>query len=96
MSHEIRTPLNGIIGFSELLHDQSLEENWNYNTQQNLSDILLSARHLSEIINNILDFSKIEAGKMTLSIEDIDLQVMLNGIIHITKPQWQEKNNVSV
>ena len=63
VSHELRTPLNGIIGFSELLHDGKLgpvtEEQVDV-----LGDILASARHLLQLINDVLDLSKVEAGRM--------------------------------
>ena len=90
MSHEIRTPLNGIIGFSEIL--MSRPQNLDHASQQNISDIHIASINLTEVINNILDYSKIESGKMTLSIEDLDLKVLLQNAIQITKPQWQEKN----
>ena len=63
VSHELRTPLNGIIGFSELMYDDKLGP---LSDEQSdvLSDILTSARHLLQLINDILDLSKVEAGKM--------------------------------
>jgi len=62
MSHEIRTPLNGIIGFTELLKDTSLDTE-----QKEFLDIIhSSSNHLVGIINDILDFSKIGAGKVEI------------------------------
>jgi len=73
MSHELRTPLNGIIGFSELLHDEVVgplsEEQKEY-----LGDVLASGRHLLALINELLDLAKVEAGKMTFSPEVVDLE----------------------
>ena len=63
VSHELRTPLNGIIGFSELLHDGKLGP-LGEDQVDVLGDILASARHLLQLINDILDLSKVEAGKM--------------------------------
>lgn len=65
MSHEIRTPLNGIVGFTELLKDTSLEEEQN----EFVEIIEKSSENLLQIINNILDLSKIESNK--IEIEDI-------------------------
>ncbi|MFL5656630.1 MAG: ATP-binding protein [Ktedonobacteraceae bacterium] len=73
MSHELRTPLNGIIGFSQLLHDEVVgplsEEQKDY-----LGDVLASGRHLLALINELLDLAKVEAGKMTFSPEVVDLE----------------------
>ncbi|MFM7709792.1 MAG: ATP-binding protein [Ferruginibacter sp.] len=60
MSHEIRTPLNGVIGFTDLLKNTTLDA-----TQQQYVAYANAAGHtLLSIINDILDFSKIEAGMM--------------------------------
>ena len=62
MSHEIRTPMNAIIGMSELL----THENLNERQVSHVNDINLSAHNLLSIINDILDMSKIESGKLEL------------------------------
>ncbi|HKI86823.1 MAG TPA: response regulator [Thermoanaerobaculia bacterium] len=72
MSHELRTPLNSIIGFAELMHSGKLGAVAD-DHQEYLGDILTSARHLLQLINDILDLSKIEAGKSTFRPELIDL-----------------------
>ena len=70
MSHELRTPLNSIIGFSELLVEQT-EGRLQDRELRYLADVLSSGRHLLSLINDILDLSKIEAGHTTLDIENI-------------------------
>jgi PAS domain S-box-containing protein len=68
MSHELRTPLNGIIGFTEFLVDQKPGP-LNQKQKEYLSDVLNSARHLLQLINDVLDLAKVEAGKMELHPE---------------------------
>jgi PAS domain S-box-containing protein len=68
MSHELRTPLNGIVGFTEFLVDQKPGP-LNPKQKEYLSDVLNSARHLLQLINDVLDLAKVEAGKMELHPE---------------------------
>lgn len=70
MSHELRTPLNSIIGFSELLVEQT-RDRLVQREQRYLEDVLTSGRHLLSLINDILDLSKIEAGHVTLELATI-------------------------
>ncbi len=65
MSHELRTPLNAIIGFAEVMREGVFGKlSGRYGEYVN--DIIDSARHLLNIINDILDVSKSEVGKLDL------------------------------
>jgi PAS domain S-box-containing protein len=83
MSHELRTPLNAIIGFSELMHDGKAGGPVSAEQKEYLGDILNSATHLLQLINDVLDLSKVEAGRMevlksTVHIEEIISEVTQN------------------
>lgn len=79
MSHELRTPLNSIIGFSEIMIDDSAEP-VSKRHKEYLGDILFCARHLLQLVNDILDLSKIEAGKIELHPETIQLKKLINEV----------------
>jgi signal transduction histidine kinase len=68
MSHELRTPLNGIIGFTEFLIDEKPGP-LKPKQKEYLGDVLNSARHLLQLINDVLDLAKVDAGKMELHLE---------------------------
>ncbi len=91
MSHEIRTPLNAIVGFSQILLKEGKENVRKSKFIQFLKNIKASAENLSELINNILDLSKIEAGKISISEEDLNLKLLVQGIYHINKAQAIQK-----
>lgn len=81
MSHELRTPLNAIINFTSFVADGDVGD---INTQQKelLTDVVVSAKHLLQLINDVLDMSKIEANALTLYVEDnIDLHNIITKII---------------
>ena len=90
MSHELRTPLNGIIGFSELLVDEKAGA-LNDTQKEYLGDILLSSRHLLQLINDVLDLSKVEAGKMQLFPETFALTQAMDEVCSAVSPMADQK-----
>ena len=63
MSHEIRTPLNAIIGFSNLLVYDDVEQE-DKETYSRL--ITQSGDSLANLINDIVDMAKIESGQVAV------------------------------
>ena len=79
MSHELRTPLNSIIGFGELLfHDRVPIDSPKH--KEFLGDLLRSARHLQQLINDILDLAKVESGRLTFEPEEIDVAALVGEV----------------
>jgi signal transduction histidine kinase/CheY-like chemotaxis protein len=83
MSHELRTPLNAIIGFTELIKDEKAGP-LSAEQKEYLGDVLLSGKHLLQLINDILDLSKIESGKMEYNSEPIHLNKLIEEVCEIT------------
>jgi two-component system, cell cycle sensor histidine kinase PleC len=79
MSHELRTPLNSINGFSEVLFDETFGP-LNEKQKKYVNNVLISGRHLLQLINQILDMAKVEAGKMKLSLLLLPMKSLLNEI----------------
>ena len=91
MSHELRTPLNSIIGFSEILLDESWGELSAEERREFLGNILSSGRHLLRLINDILDLSKIEAGRIELKPERFAVADMVEGVLATIRPLAAQK-----
>ena len=79
MSHELRTPLNAVIGYSEMLLEDS-DPASDPQEVEDLNKIHSAGRHLLGLVNAILDLSKIEAGKMQAFPETVETRVMLHGV----------------
>jgi PAS domain S-box-containing protein len=90
VSHELRTPLNGIIGFSEMMHDGRLGP-VTEDQRDVMSDILSSARHLLQLINDILDLSKVEAGRMEFRPEPCRIEELVCEVRDIIRPLAEKK-----
>jgi GAF domain-containing protein len=79
MSHELRTPLNAVLGYTELILDETFGD-----VPEPIRDSLERARnsgqHLLGLINDVLDLSKIEAGQLTLSLADYAMEEITHAV----------------
>jgi PAS domain S-box-containing protein len=87
-SHELRTPMTAILGFADLLSDDTAttEQRNDY-----LSTIKRNGEHLLSLINDVLDLSKIEAGKLQCESIDTDPAALLNDILELLNVRAKSK-----
>ena len=90
MSHELRTPLNSLLILSRML---SANEKGNLTDEQveEARVIHNGGLELLGLINDILDLSKVEAGKLTMSLEDVALDNIVNRMRQQFAPVAKEK-----
>jgi PAS domain S-box-containing protein len=98
MSHELRSPLNAIVGFTDLMHRGKVGP-VSAAQEEYLGDVLTSARHLLQLINDILDLAKVESGKMEFRYELVDLDKLAHEVrdaLRSLAAQKQLQMNISV
>ena len=89
VSHELKTPVTSIKGFTETLLDGAMEEK--ETLESFLSIILKESDRLQSLIYDILELSKIENEGFSLSIQHLNLILVLSETIKIIEGKATEK-----
>ncbi len=88
MSHEIRTPMNAILGYAQILRDQS---SLSKEQRRSIESIYVNGGHLLALINDVLDLSKIEAGRMEVLVDDLELNQLVENLATMFALRCQQK-----
>jgi len=83
MSHELRTPLNPILGFTDLL----IDETDNPEHKEILAAISEAGQNLTKVIGDVLDFAKIESGRTEVHQEEFDIEKLLDAKVRLMRGQ---------
>jgi len=89
VSHEFRTPLTGIVGFSELIRDESLTP---AEVHEYAGDINSAAHRLARLIEELLDLQRMESGRVTLTKAPLDLNQVIQATVRELAPQVRTHN----
>ncbi len=87
MSHELRTPMIGILGYSEILEDSDLNDDYKHYA----AIIKKSGKRLLETLNLILDLSRIEAGKLEVNLSLVDVWITIKEICQLFEGVVEKK-----
>ena len=90
MSHELRTPLNSLLILSKILTDNK-EGNLTERQVEFASVIHKSGDDLLGLINEILDLAKVESGKLSLDVQEVNLEAFVGDIERGFQPLAAEK-----
>ncbi len=91
MSHEIRTPLTAILGYTDILREESVAAGPNERGTGALDTIRRAGEHLLAVINDILDLTKIEADKLVIEQVETELPRLLFDVDSLMRPRAASK-----
>lgn len=82
VGHELRTPLNGIIGYAEIIQEETDSDTARADAER----IIVSARHLHHLLNDILDQSRLDAGRVTMKPEVLPVAGLVAEVQGLMRP----------
>lgn len=89
VSHELRTPLNPILGWSKLLKSGKLTPD---RAAEALSTIERNAQQQAQLIDDLLDVSRILRNKLTLTVEPVDLTMIVTDALETVRLAAEAKS----
>jgi len=87
MSHELRTPMNSILGFSELLINDSPDEIAQFYSQK----IHTAGKRLMNTLQTILELADMETTRSKLLMKEVSLLKVLSSVLPPFQSQANEK-----
>ncbi len=86
MSHELRTPLNAVIGFADIIREQSFGPNAGERYRDYANDIHAAGQHLLSVVSQILEMARAEAGVLRFEPVALDLGRLLEEVRRMLMP----------
>ena len=77
MSHELRTPINSILGFNEMIMQQTDDPG----IKKCTDNVQTAGMNLLSIISNILDYTEIENGRLQITDSPYSTRSMLRDVL---------------
>jgi len=87
IAHELRTPLSLILGHAEAVHDRVLPP-----TLENFEIIREEATRLEHLVDDLRILSLADAGELTINLQTIEPQRLLQEVASLYQYQTQKKN----
>lgn len=94
MNHELRTPLNAVIGFAQLLL-QDTERPLDSFQRSRAEHIERAGAQLLELINDIMDVARSESDHMNMAVEAVDVDALFNECVSIFGP-WAASSGITL
>lgn len=87
MRHDIRTPLSGIVGFAEILKNESNEPH----TKEYADNLMASSFALLDLMDEVLEAIRVSSGEIPLLKQKFEIKVLLKQIIDLNLAKSKEK-----
>jgi signal transduction histidine kinase len=91
VSYELRSPLTSIIGFAEMVADQTIGT-LNPQQAEYMDHIASSSTALLAIVNDILDLATVDAGIMALNIAEVDIRKVAEASVEGLRDRIDEQS----
>jgi signal transduction histidine kinase len=90
ITHELNTPMSQIMGYAELLLDDSAESTGE-NQRRHLRTILANVERMIALVNDLAEISQIESGNLRLNCEALSLTEVLDEVVLSSYRQIADK-----
>ncbi len=92
MSHDLRTPLHAIMGYSELMAEQAMEDGRRQDVDD-LQRITQAAEHQLRLIEAMLDLAKAEQGSAGLEVRAFEPERMIREVVSLAEGLIRARGN---
>ena len=92
ISHELRTPLNSIIGFSDIIKNESLGPLGSEQYKGFADSINDGGRQLLKIVNDIIHYARAETGKLELNLGTAAIRPFIADCVHQVRAGVADKS----
>jgi signal transduction histidine kinase len=89
LSHELRTPLTAILGWSNVLQSQELDDE---TLHLAIDTIRRNAETQKRLVNDMIDLTRLRAGKVSLRLEPVDLAGAVRAAVASSRPAADESS----
>ncbi|WP_200816588.1 ATP-binding protein [Halobacillus sp. Marseille-P3879] len=90
VSHELRTPISMLQGYSEAIVDDIAETREDKNELAKI--IHDESLRIGRLVNELLDLARMEAGHISLHLEEVEIEPLIEKILRKFKGLAEEKN----